>query len=223
MPIKPVLKVWCLPSMSEEALNALHKDLVAASVSVEKLNLKGEEDLIVLFPADQMQYGLGSVVLLEYSDPEAYWKRYGVFEQLASNLGNAAKRHLPNAKFIQCLAATLDSRTRGEWTSEQYTTREEVEKIHAAAIKLFPHFKQEASKHCYCEANAIDFKGACSHHNVLAQYKWAVDQGRVVLDTKGPVEFQELADVYVAACKDPTWFKAIYDELGWSEKPSEAA
>ena len=47
--IKPVLKVFGLPTIGEEELIALHKDLVAAAMSIKGLKFKGEDDLLIFF------------------------------------------------------------------------------------------------------------------------------------------------------------------------------
>ena len=214
---KPAIKVWCLPTLPEETLNRLHEDIVAAAVSVKKLELKDEGDLFVLCPADMMQYGLGIEILIEYNDTVIGWRRNGdELDELAAKLGNAVKKHIPTA-FIQCQV----NRGTGQhfWTSEQATSREEVERIHAAAVKLLPSFKEIARKECYCESNAVDFKGACHHHCELAVYEHVVEQGALVLGTQDPEEFQSLADVYVADCRRFSCAELHY-ELGWEKRPS---
>ena len=51
-----VIKVWCLPSdQSEDDLNRLHQAIVKAAVSVPELCLKGENDMVCLFPTDLMK------------------------------------------------------------------------------------------------------------------------------------------------------------------------
>ena len=61
----PVIKVWCLPAQNEVQLRELHQTIVTAVVSVSELKLKDENDMTCLFPPDQMQYGLGSEVIVE--------------------------------------------------------------------------------------------------------------------------------------------------------------
>ena len=47
----PVIKVWCLPAdLSEERFRELHKTIVAATVSVHELGLRGEDEMVTLFP-----------------------------------------------------------------------------------------------------------------------------------------------------------------------------
>lgn len=218
---KPVLKVFGLPTMPREKLVALHTELAAAAVSLKKLDLKGEEDLLILFPTVQ---SISSEILIEYRDPEVYWRHNGEFAELASKLGNVVKRHVPDASFIQCQVVSADYDGRGEWTSDLSTTRKEVEAIHAAATELLPQFLKAAREKCYCEDNAADHKGACSYHNVLAQYQWAVDQGNVVLATEDQKEFQGLADTYVANSKrNSNLLEELKKKLGWNEQSKQAA
>jgi hypothetical protein len=214
---KPVLRVWCLPVMPEDKLVQLHKDLVAAAVSIQGLNLKGEEDLITLFPADLMKHGLGSEIYVEYDHTEVYWKCHDKLPQLASKLGNVVKRHLPTA-FVQCEACSEDGRFRAHWTCKQTTTREEVERVQAAARKLLPRFQQIAGNECYCAANNIDFKGPCHHHYTLAAYEYVVKEGARVLALVDPADFQAAADLYVERCREATYYDDLHKELGWTNR-----
>ena len=61
----PVIKVWCLPQMTEEQLNKLHKNIVQAVVGITELGLKDESDMTCLFPPDMMSYGLGEEIVIE--------------------------------------------------------------------------------------------------------------------------------------------------------------
>jgi hypothetical protein len=64
-----IVKVWCLPKSSEEELRKIHKAVVAAVISVTGFvpgtSIKSEKDLLVLFPADLMGYGLGDEIAVE--------------------------------------------------------------------------------------------------------------------------------------------------------------
>lgn len=200
MPIKPVLKVWCLPVLPEEKLVILHKDLVAAAASVKQLGLNNNEnDLIVLFPADMMRYGLGSEILIEYNDVVDHWRRDSLeLARLAAKLGNVVK-HIPNA-FVQSEVVTGDRRYRHHWTSEQPGTREEVDRVCAAYEGKLPNLWKQARENCYCEMNAADHKGPCNYCNHAATYEHIAKEGRRILAITELAEFQAAADVYVANC-----------------------
>jgi hypothetical protein len=218
---KPVLRVWCLPALPEDKYVALHKDLVAAAVSIKGLELKKEEDIITLFPADLMKHGLGAEILVEYDDIADYWERREELQQLASKLGNVVKKHFPKA-YVQCETRSGDGKTRMHWTSRQATTRKEVDKIRKAAEKLLPEFITKASKECYCEANAMDHKGACGHHNVLGAYRWAVEEGAKILAIEDDEDFQTEADVYVERCRDDGIYNDLHVKLKGAEQPAAA-
>jgi hypothetical protein len=51
----PVIKVWCLPKVSERKLNQIFKGIVSAVESVPELGLNGEKNMTVLFPTDMMK------------------------------------------------------------------------------------------------------------------------------------------------------------------------
>ena len=61
----PVIKVWCLPKLSERRLRGIYKRIVAAVLKVTELRLKDEKSLTVLFPADMMKFGLGEKIIVE--------------------------------------------------------------------------------------------------------------------------------------------------------------
>lgn len=214
---KPVVKVWCLPAMRGEELEQLHKDIVDAAVSVGGLHLTNEKDLIVLFPTGQMHYGLGSEILIEYTDVVDKWRRSnGELDELSSRLGNALKQYFP-AAFVQSEARN-GNEDQSFWTSEKSTSREEVARIYAAAQKLLPKLNRKAQKECYCEDNALDHKGPCGHHNAVGAYRYAIKQGAFILATTNPAEFQALADVYASDCRNSMYLELHY-KLGWEKRP----
>lgn len=114
----PVIKVWCLPAnQTEEDLNKLHKAIVAAVVSIKKLGLKNENDMTCLFPPDQMQYGLGSEIIIEVSGLLVKDERtLAVRQDLAWKLGEAIQGLYPNAK-IECFVQTFDPAKDACWFS----------------------------------------------------------------------------------------------------------
>src|SRR3989344_1760893 len=115
----PVIKVWCLPaSQTEDDLRRLHQTIVTAVVSVPELKLKDENDMTCLFPPDQMQYGLGSEVIVEVSGLFAKRNRTPqVKRRLAKKLGEAVKGLYPNAK-VECFVNTFTPSQNGFWSSE---------------------------------------------------------------------------------------------------------
>lgn len=98
----PVIKVWCLPKMSEKQLNELHRNIVDAVISVEKLGLKDENDMTCLFPPDMMSYGLGEEIIVEvtglFEKPE---RTEEVRQLLATRLGREVHAMFPRAT-VEC-------------------------------------------------------------------------------------------------------------------------
>jgi len=91
----------------EEELKKLHKNIVATVTEVDRLGLKDENDMVCLFPADWMEYGLGNEIIIEVTLPES--PEYGVFVQnmLASNLANAVYGMFPEAS-VECSVKSVD-------------------------------------------------------------------------------------------------------------------
>ncbi|MFH1178180.1 MAG: hypothetical protein V1711_00430 [bacterium] len=99
---KMVVKVWCLPKMMEVELNELHKNIVAAVVSVKEFGLGSENDMVCLFPSDMMFKGLGEEIIIEVVSPFDYKdERYEINEKLTVKLGKVVVTMFPEA-FVQC-------------------------------------------------------------------------------------------------------------------------
>lgn len=96
------IKVWCLPGdMVEGVYQALHKKLVASMVEIKHLNVRDENDLLVLFPKDLMQYGLGNEILIEFGgtkELEGSDNRWNVV--VGERLAFAVKSMFPTAKLF---------------------------------------------------------------------------------------------------------------------------
>ena len=94
----PVIKVWCLPKLSQKKLEYLFVEIVRAVKNFRELGVKSERDMVVLFPTDAMKYGLGSEIIVEvtglFVKPEL---TDGVRQRLAQALGIVVKEFLPKA------------------------------------------------------------------------------------------------------------------------------
>ncbi|MCR4276094.1 MAG: hypothetical protein NUV90_01790 [Candidatus Parcubacteria bacterium] len=116
--MKPVIKVWCLPKMSEDQLRQLHAEIVAAAISVEMLGLKDENDMVCLFPSDKMSYGLGEEIIIEVrlvrrpQTSRAMMRQ----QQLANILGETMSKMFPEA-YVEC-SIHLFNDDDGSWSSQ---------------------------------------------------------------------------------------------------------
>lgn len=83
-----VIKIWCLPKTSQEKLNGFFQRVVDVLKNIPVFDIRSEKDILVLFPTDMMEYGLGSEILVEVSnlgsnfkisnrDFQAFSKKYG--------------------------------------------------------------------------------------------------------------------------------------------------
>lgn len=61
------IEVKCLPDTPEEDLRKLYKAIVTSVRSIPELGIKDEIEMLVLFPKDMMQFGLGTNILIEIS------------------------------------------------------------------------------------------------------------------------------------------------------------
>ena len=116
----PVIKLWCLPLLTEAKLRKLHQDIVRAVVSVTELGLKTQNDMTVLFPTDMMKYGLGEEVIVEVTGLFARRSRTPeVRARLANHLGRAVQEHVPQA-MIEVFVTSFKPE-QGFWTSKLST------------------------------------------------------------------------------------------------------
>jgi hypothetical protein len=112
MSIKPVIKVWCLPpGQTEDDLRRLHQEIVHTMGLIEELALKDENDTICLFPPDQMQYGLGSEIVIEVI---GLFQATHLKQSLARRLSNAVAAFYPKAE-VQCFVTTFRQDEEGFW------------------------------------------------------------------------------------------------------------
>lgn len=124
----PVIKLWCLPRLTDPQLRQLYHDVVRAVVSVPELNLKSRDDMTVLFPPDMMKYGLGEEVIVEVTGLFARRSRTNeVRERLANHLGRAVQEHVPGAK-IEVFVFPFRSE-QGFWTSAKPKPTEPEEDV----------------------------------------------------------------------------------------------
>jgi hypothetical protein len=114
----PNIKMWCLPQdLSEERLREIHKAVVKAVVDIKELGIRGEQDMITLFPPDMMKYGAGTEIIIEvgelFDKPE---RTPQVRQRLATSLGETVKAMFPDAKVVCKLDPPFDPK-QGYWVS----------------------------------------------------------------------------------------------------------
>lgn len=105
--MKPLIKVWCLPAdQSEQNLRKLHQAIVASMVGIPELELKGENDMVCVFPPDLMKYGLGDEIIIEVTrviiKHEERRSSFRVCDEIEVKLENCIRRLYPDAKVVEC-------------------------------------------------------------------------------------------------------------------------
>ena len=63
--MKPIVKVWPLPKLSEAKLKVLALTIVEACKAFPNLKVQGEDDVLIQFPQDMMRYGAGTELVVE--------------------------------------------------------------------------------------------------------------------------------------------------------------
>lgn len=110
------IKTWCLdPKTPQDVLRAIHQGFVSAVVSFEALRvvgLKDEDSMLVLFPPDLMEYGVGTEILVEATDLDESVD-LKVRNDLAAKLGMVINTYFSEAK-ISCKVRPRD-RQDGTW------------------------------------------------------------------------------------------------------------
>lgn len=111
----PVIKVWCLPKLTESYLKDLFMGIVDAAKSIPELGLKDEHSMTVLFPTDAMKYGLGEEIIVEAAILMKPERDEEVRQRLAQALGRRVKGFFPKAN-VQCFVFPFEP-AQGSWTS----------------------------------------------------------------------------------------------------------
>ena len=109
-----IIRVSCLPNMSEKELRVLFESIVLATEAVSDLHIKkgeGRNLFTVLFPPDSMRYGLGLDVVIEVIGLEELADiTPATRRQLSSCLVSAVAQHCPAeiTRKIKCFVFPWD-------------------------------------------------------------------------------------------------------------------
>ncbi|MEX0917046.1 MAG: hypothetical protein WDZ90_00760 [Candidatus Paceibacterota bacterium] len=105
----PVVRVSCLPKVSQDELREYHQGIVAAIADISEIGVETEDDVVCLFPKDMMVYGLGSVIEIEvfslFEKPE---RTPEVRQRLAEALCQVTREHFPDTNVIGCTVTPLN-------------------------------------------------------------------------------------------------------------------
>jgi hypothetical protein len=97
------IKVWGLPERTENALQELHKSIVAAVASVRELNVRHESEMMVFFPTDRMAYGLGKEIAVEITNVPTKPRDMLSLQAVAVVIGKTVNKFFPGAT-VECSA-----------------------------------------------------------------------------------------------------------------------
>lgn len=113
------IKFWCLPRLSQKKLERLFWDTVEVVESIDAMTKAGHTgtgNVLVLYPADKMNMGLGAEVLVEVEGlTNGRICNLSVRNELAEKIGKVVEKLLPEAQ-IDCRVKKPDP-TIGRWQS----------------------------------------------------------------------------------------------------------
>ncbi len=108
------IRTWCLPAeLTEEEMNNLHNAIVNAVISIPETGVSSENDMLNLFPADMMKYGLGTEIFVEILQCELEEEGCAL---LTEAVGKTVKGIFPKAN-VECIA--LKGNVSAQWSSEK--------------------------------------------------------------------------------------------------------
>jgi len=112
--IIPTVKVWCLPGdLDQKELQSLFQAIVKTLIDFPT-GIAGEGDVLVLFPKDMMEYGLGTEIKIEITDlPESAGK---ILSWLATATGQLLQCRFLEAN-VYCTADCFNPKA-GAWSSK---------------------------------------------------------------------------------------------------------
>lgn len=109
------VKVWCLPNdLSEKQLQALYQQIFLTAIDVKGAGVKDRESILILFPADRMNYGLGEEIRIEISGLSGTSRETKKF--FGQQIGETVKKRFPFA-FVESAIENFDPRKVIKWTS----------------------------------------------------------------------------------------------------------
>ena len=115
--MRPTIQVWPLPSLTQPEFEELFNDIVRTCQKIERLAVKDQNDLIVGFPKDLMEYGLGLDIIVQVFVPlvipaqnlnagENQTHCYKVTQTIGETVRNFFYRHNLTPR-IQCQGSVL--------------------------------------------------------------------------------------------------------------------
>lgn len=107
------VKVWGLAKHTEELLRNVHIHIVEAAVLAEMSPIKTENDMMVMFPQDLMEYKLDGQILVEISSSPSLSAR--TLFSLARKIGQALQAFFPMAN-VECHHISY---TNSFWSSSE--------------------------------------------------------------------------------------------------------
>jgi len=70
--MKPTVKVWPLPRLTQPQFEELFGDIVQTCKGIRRLQVRDENDIVVGFPQDAMEFGLGIDLVMEVGIPKVF-------------------------------------------------------------------------------------------------------------------------------------------------------
>ena len=126
--MRPIVKIWCLPENAgkedkkegQKKLKELFDKIVEAFILYKNFEVESEKDLLILFPMDHMEYGLGTEILVEVESNivqgDLGLSKVNEHDYIASELFHILRQFFPDA-VVECNVYHADSKTirRSNW------------------------------------------------------------------------------------------------------------
>lgn len=107
VPCLPLVKIRGLPGLTEDELQSLHKEIVAASVAIPELGIRDENDLFVFFPADLMTQRPNPIILIEVGDIDPGARCVRPNARLAEEIEKVLAARFPKARIAALFNADV--------------------------------------------------------------------------------------------------------------------
>ncbi len=112
------VKVWCLPPVDEEMFKGVYRKIVEKVREIPQLSNSEEHTILVLFPSDNMNFGIGEEILIEAEFQAPVKNPETVGYVLANKLGELFQGSYPQS-YVAVKVKGFDGGTTGYWPEQK--------------------------------------------------------------------------------------------------------
>lgn len=105
---KPVIEISLLPAQwGKDQFKLCFDEVLEAVRQIRATHVRSKDDLIVLFPTDRWEVGLGTEIVIKIDLPNSCLTESGVMNEVADRVQLAIQRLLPDA-YVQCVVSVFE-------------------------------------------------------------------------------------------------------------------